>query len=107
MFAGTESVSAVEVSDETELFARSHGLWGSLILIKELILRGGGCVVLAIKVNLRADPDVRDRYVIEFNIHTDRTVADVLAFDADLQGAIFEKVPVEQQTHFAVRFDFA
>jgi hypothetical protein len=97
---------AVEVLDEAEVFARSHGLWGSLILIKQLILRGGRRVVLAINVNLLADADVRGRYVIEFNIRTNRTVAEVLAFDADLQGAIFEKVPVEQQIHFAVRFDF-
>lgn len=105
--AETESAPVVKVSDEAERFARSRGLSESLVLMKTLILRGERRVVRAVNVDLLSDADVTDRSVIGFSIRTNGTVADAIAFDQALQSAIYDKVPAEDQIHFAVRFDFA
>ena len=107
VFSEAESAPTVRVSGDAERFARAHGLGDSLADIKALILRSDPCVVLAVDVDLLSDPELEDRFVIGFNIRTDKAVTDVLAFDGALQQAIFDRVPMEHQARFAVRFDFA
>jgi hypothetical protein len=97
---------AVEVSSDAEHFAKSRGLWESLSVIRSLILLGDPRIVAAVDVTLISDAEVSDRFLIQFNIRTRRAVADVLTFDRNLQAAIYEKIAVELQSHFSVRFDF-
>jgi hypothetical protein len=105
-FSETDFAPTVRVSGDAERFARAHGLWDSLADIEALILRSDPRVVLAVDVGLVSDPEIGDRFVIGFNIRTDKAVTDVLAFDEALQQATYDKVPTEHQARFAVRFDF-
>ena len=98
----------VSVAEKAESFARGNALWGSLVLMKSLILEaGGGGLVEAIDVDVVRDPEVGDKSSICFMIRVNGAISEALEFDQRISGLVYEDVPRGDQTHFAVRFEFA
>jgi hypothetical protein len=99
------STPPVEVSPDAAEYARNHRLWGSLVLVKSLILRDSS-LVASVNVALFPVSDAPDRSVICFTVHTSASVPEILAFDERLRDLIIDHVPAQDQIHFAFRFDF-
>jgi len=93
------------ISTNAGSFARQHGLWGSLIVLKTLILRYTG-LVAAIEVDLLSDPEVAGWNTICFRVRTNADLPEVLAFDDRLRDQISASIPTRNQIYFAIRFDF-
>jgi hypothetical protein len=96
----------VHVSDEAERFARARGLWGSLVMLKSLILKGTG-LLLGVNVNLVPDAEVSGQFAISFRIRTNANVSDVLDFDEKIRELAYDQLPMHDQIHFVVQFEFA
>jgi hypothetical protein len=97
----------VSVSEKAECFARDHSLWGSLVLMKSLILQAGdGGLVEGIDVDVVRDPEVGDKASICFIVRVNAPIAEALELDQRISGLVYEEVPRDDQTHFVVRFEF-
>jgi hypothetical protein len=96
---------SVNVSDPAESFARKHGLWGSLIVLKSLIL-GGEFPLLSINVALVSDAEISGHHAISFNIRTNAEPSDVLDFDERIRELAYDQLPMDDQIYFAIRFEF-
>ena len=103
--AHSPRIAPANVSTSAESFAREHGLWGSLIVLKNLILRYTG-LVASIEIDLVSDPEVAGWNTICFCIRTNADLPEVLTFDEQLQNQVRSSIPTSDQIYFAVRFDF-
>jgi len=95
---------AVYISKKAEEFARAHGLWGSLTLMKALLLRDSGPLV---KINVDVIPDLEvNRMMICFDLATrGRSVSDILTFDEKVRELMYDQIPPDDQIHMGVRFE--
>jgi hypothetical protein len=96
----------VNISAEAERYARKHGLFGSLRVMKSLVLPGAS-LIKSIDIDLVQDPETTDSFLICFSVDAVACVSDVLEFDRRLRDSIFDAVPADDRAYFAVRFDFA
>jgi hypothetical protein len=92
------------VSTEAAYFARQHGLWGSLVALKNLIMLDAS-LVATVNVDLVSDPEVTGRFTICFSVRTSGSLSDVLDFDDRVRAFMCQSVPAEDQIYFAMRFD--
>jgi hypothetical protein len=98
--------SSIWVSPEAERFARRHGLWGSLILLKSLIM-SNRTLFLGVAVNLVPDAEITGRFTVSFTVRTDAEISDILDFDERIRGLVYDQLPMDDQVYFAVQFEFA
>lgn len=103
--AQLQVVPPVSVSEKAENFARNRGLWGSLIMLKSLILKGSH-PFSSLNIDLVADPEIPGWFSICFTLRTSADLPDILHFDESIRGLVYDQLPLEDQTHFAVRFEF-
>jgi len=104
-FAATHGSLVANVSGQAERFAREHGLWGSLVILKTILIQETA-LIDGVNVELVPDPEVRDRFLISFNLRTHRPVAEVPEFDDRVRAVIYDEIPAADQVYFAVHFDF-
>ncbi len=103
-FISAPTALSVTISMEAERYARTHQLWNSLAAIQSIT---SVCdLAKSIKIELVSDPEIQDLLLLCFTINTAASVADVLQADEQLHQAISDRVPPEDQLHFAVVFDF-
>ena len=100
-----EPIPSADISADASAFAKKHGLWGSLVILKTMILSNTN-LVSALKVELSSDPEVEGWFTICFRIQTHADVPEVLDFDDRLRLQIGEDLPSKDQVFFAVCFDF-
>lgn len=97
--------ATTEVSESAERFARGHGLWGSLVVLKSLVTRHKD-FVSAVKVDLVSDPEVSGWFTLRFCVRTIAGLAEVLEFDDRLRDLMIESIPAKDQIYFAIGFQF-
>lgn len=104
-FAHVQLEPTVSISGEAACFARDHGLWGSLVVMKALVVRGGHRVV-TVNVDLLSDPEARGRSVICFSLRSSGSILDLLNYDERLRDLVYDEVSAADRPYFAIRFEF-
>lgn len=94
------------VSTDCARFARQHGMWGSLVMVRSLVLRHVE-VVAALEVELVRDAEIPDLSIICFVIRTRADLQRVLDVDDELRVGLIESLPPAHQDRIAIRFEFA
>jgi hypothetical protein len=94
------------ISTDCARFARQHGMWGSLLIVRSLILRHVD-VVNALEVELVHDAEIQQFSTICFVIRTRAGLERALDLDEQLRTAVIDSIPAPHQGHIAVRFEFA
>lgn len=97
--------TATEVSDEAERFAKTHGLWGSLVVLKSLVVRQRD-LISAVRVDLISDAEVSNWFTLCFCLQTSAGVLEVLELDNRLRDLMIESIPADDLIYFAIRFQF-
>jgi len=97
---------SADVSEAAERFARQHGIWSSLIILKAKIASNLEPID-AVKVDLISDPEVEDWCTLCFTIRTRAALEAALELDERLRDLIGESIAVKHLVYFAVRFEFA
>jgi hypothetical protein len=97
--------TATEISDEAERFAKGHGLWPSLLVLKSLVTRHDD-LVSTVKVDLLADAEVSNWFTLCFCLRTSAGVLEVLELDNRLRDLMIESIPADDLIYLAIRFQF-
>jgi hypothetical protein len=97
--------TTTEVSEPAERFAKGHGLWGSLVVLKSLVNRHKD-LVSAVRVDLVSDPEISGWFTLCFCVRTSAGLPEVLEFDDRLRDLMIESIPAKDQIYFAIGFQF-
>ncbi len=94
-----------EISPDAEEYARSLGIYGSLLRSQELA-RCAIPEIRALRIERYDDPEEGGHSVIRFEIVTSKTVEEVLQLDDELQDLFCREIPPRHQPYFAITYHF-
>jgi len=95
----------VNLSPRAVNFAKEHGMWGTLVLLKTHIVQAPA-IVSRLDVILAYDRDLDNWPMLCFRVKTVESISSVLEFDAKLREFISESIPPADQERISVLFDF-
>lgn len=94
-----------EISPDAEEYARSLGIYGSLLRSQELV-RHLVPELRALRIDRHDDPEEGGYSVVRFNVVTSESVEKVLQLDDQLQDVFCGEIPPRHQPYFAFTYDF-
>lgn len=100
-----DSVSET-VTPAAEKFAKALGIYGALVLTKEIIREQMGSAMTGFHVDRRDDPDESGFSTICFTITTHESVDSMLQRDNDLQEALISRLPPNACLQFSFDYQF-
>lgn len=89
-----------------EKYARSVGLYGSLVLAKQIIREQLASCLSGISVDLREDPDDVDYATVCFVLQIRESAERMLELDQALQETMIEKIPARDLVHISILYRF-
>ena len=93
------------ITPAAEEYARSHGLYGALVLAKKTVHELLPSM-RALSIDLKQDPDEGGYPSIGFTITIKEPVAHVLELDDALQDALYDRIPTEYLPYFSFAYRF-
>jgi hypothetical protein len=93
------------ITPAAEKYARAHGLYGSLVLAREIVQQMVPSMK-ALHVDMNEDPDEGGYTTIRLTITTQETVERVLEADHTLQTALYERIPARALMYLAFMYQF-
>lgn len=104
---GGRTSDALERIDlAAEKYARSVGMYGSLVLTKQILREKMGSAMAALNVNLREDPDSDGYITICFTVTLRVSVDQALELDDALQETLIERIPPNDRICLSFSYDF-
>lgn len=94
------------VTPVAEQFAKKLGIYGALVLTKEIVREQMSSAMTALHVDRKDDPDESGLTTICFIITTRESVDSMLQRDNDLQEALISRVPANACLHFSFAYQF-
>jgi len=103
--AVSSSVTGV-ITPAAEKFARSLGIYGTLVIVRELVREKMQDVMTALHIDRKDDPDEQDASGICLTIFTKSSVDTMLDRDDDLQLAVVNRVSARASVQFSFAYQF-
>ena len=103
---GLRDAVSEAVTPAAEQFAKALGIYGALVLTKEIVREQMGSAMTAFHVDRRDDPDESGFSTICFTITTHESVDSMLQRDNDLQEALINRVPPNACLQFSFAYQF-
>lgn len=103
---GLRDAVSEAVTPAAEQFAKALGIYGALVLTKEIVREQMGSAMTAFHVDRRDDPDESEFSTICFTITTHESVDSMLRRDNDLQDVLISQVPPNACLHFSFAYQF-
>jgi hypothetical protein len=99
-------ISTETITFAAEQFAKSHRVYGALILAKDIVRKTMGSSMAALHIDRMDDPDEVDLATICFAITSRASVDATLERDNRLRETLTSKIPADSLLHFSFAYDF-